>query len=383
MLSDWNRNIEESLDKYYAAHEALKKEIKDGPAYVAEVYETLQKIGYLRLEARALMLDVRNELLDQNNGVMDPAEYERELRLLTKKPYDLYDVPLVCDAEPEQIGERIRDFFEKTENEEDGADDLALSILPELEECVRNNFYRTSESGIVKPDFSRVAEASDGEIPAEEFIIGAEVYLMECMRFEECLDFDHRILELFACDNENAYLIMGDIGECLENLDRTEECDKWFAAWDEKYPDDPNRAAAYGMILMRRGDFDKAKEVIESALPDTNPLLMDYYLLYDRAAFLYEQLEEMEKAQFYTDLLVELDGDFEEEGDLTEEDLLKEVDEGNLTEEDLMEEEDEDLFPEESDGEDPSDDSADGPEDGEEEFAEILSDIYDDDDLDD
>ena len=95
MTSDWNRNIEESLDAFYAAHEVLKKEIKEGPAFVREIYETLQRMGYLRLEARALMLDVRNEILDQNSGVLDPEEYERELHLLTKKPYDLYDVPLV------------------------------------------------------------------------------------------------------------------------------------------------------------------------------------------------------------------------------------------------------------------------------------------------
>lgn len=139
MTSDWNRNIEESLDAFYAAHEVLKKEIKEGPAFVREIYETLQRMGYLRLEARALMLDVRNEILDQNSGVLDPEEYERELHLLTKKPYDLYDVPLVCDAELEQLGDRIRDFYEKTEEEEAGADELALEILPELEACVRNS----------------------------------------------------------------------------------------------------------------------------------------------------------------------------------------------------------------------------------------------------
>ena len=49
MISDWNRNIEESLDAFYAAHEVLKKEIKEGPAFVREIYETLQRMGYLRL----------------------------------------------------------------------------------------------------------------------------------------------------------------------------------------------------------------------------------------------------------------------------------------------------------------------------------------------
>lgn len=36
MTSDWNRNIEESLDAFYAAHEVLKKEIKEGSAFVRE-----------------------------------------------------------------------------------------------------------------------------------------------------------------------------------------------------------------------------------------------------------------------------------------------------------------------------------------------------------
>ena len=356
MTSDWNRNIEESLDAFYAAHEVLKKEIKEGPEFVREIYETLQRMGYLRLEARALMLDVRNEILDQNSGVLDPEEYERELHLLTKKPYDLYDVPLVCDAELEQLGDRIRDFYEKTEEEEAGAD-----------ACVRNSFYRLTGSGIEKPDFSRVAEASDSEISAEEFILEAGSLLMECMRFEECLDFDRRILELFACDNENAYLIMGDVGECLENLDRPEECDRWFAGLNERYPEDPNLAAAYGMILIKRDDLDKARKVIESALPESSPLLMDYYLLYDRAAFLYEQMNDMEKASFYADLLEEIDGNFEEEGDLTEEDLLAE--------------EEPDPFPEETDSqEDVPEEFSNEIDYDEEEFSEFLSDLYDEDD---
>ena len=366
MISDWNRNIEESLDAFYAAHEVLKKEIKEGPAFVGEIYDTLQRMGYLRLEARALMLDVRNEILDQNSGVLDPEEYERELRLLTKKPYDLYDVPLVCDAELEQLGERIRDFYEKTEEEEAGADDLVLEILPELEACVQNSFYRLTGSGIEKPDFSRVAEASDSEISAEEFVLEAGSLLMECMRFEECLDFDRRILELFACDNENAYLIMGDVGECLENLDRPEECDRWFAGLNERYPDDPNLAAAYGMILIKREDLEKARKVIESALPDSSPLLMDYYLLYDRAAFLYEQMNDMEKASFYADLLEEIDGNFEEEGDLTEEDLLAEEEPDPFPAETNSKEDDPEEFSDEIDYD-------------EEEFSELLSDLYDED----
>ena len=367
-MSDWYRNIEESLDSFYAAHEALKREIKEGPAYVGEVYGTLQRMGYLRLEARALMLDVRNEILDRNKGTLNQEQYEGELRLLAKKPYDLYDVPIVCDAEVEQLGERIRSFSEKAESEEAGADDLALSILPELETCVRDSFYRMAGSGeIEKPDFSKVTEASDGEIHAEEFVLEAGSLLMECMRFSECLDFDRRILDLFACDNENAYFIMGDVGECLENLDRADECDRWFAMLSGKYPDDPNLAAAYGMILMRRGDFAKAKEVIEDALPETNPILMEYYLLYDRAAFLYEEIDEPEKARFYAELLEEIDGAFEEEGDMTEEDLLSE-------EEFLSEEEEYDRQ------EDPSEESSGETEYDEEEFSEILSALYDEDD---
>ena len=215
-------------------------------------------------------------------------------------------------------------------------------------------------------DFSRVAEASDSEISAEEFVLEAGSLLMECMRFEECLDFDRRILELFACDNENAYLIMGDVGECLENLDRTEECDRWFAGLNERYPDDPNLAAAYGMILTRRDDLEKARKVIESALPESSPLLMDYYLLYDRAAFLYEQMNDMEKASFYADLLEEIDGNFEEEGDLTEEDLLAE--------------EEPDPFPEETNSkEDAPGEFSDEIDYDEEEFSEFLSDLYDED----
>ena len=108
MTSDWNRNIEESLDAFYAAHEVLKKEIKEGPAFVREIYETLQRMGYLRLEARALMLDVRNEILDQNSGVLDPEEYERERGQLTKRRDVRCELSVVCWAELVQLSDRRR-----------------------------------------------------------------------------------------------------------------------------------------------------------------------------------------------------------------------------------------------------------------------------------
>ena len=107
--------------------------------------------------------------------------------------------------------------------------------------------------------------------------------------------------------------------------------------------------------------------MIESALPESSPLLLDYYLLYDRAAFLYEQMNDMEKASFYADLLEEIDGNFEEEGDLTEEDLLAE--------------EEPDPFPEETNSkEDAPEDFSNEIDYDEEEFSEFLSDLYDEDD---
>ena len=157
-----------------------------------------------------------------------------------------------------------------------------------------------------------------------------------------------------------------DVGECLENLDRPEECDRWFAGLNERYPDDPNLAAAYGMILIKREDLEKARKVIESALPDSSPLLMDYYLLYDRAAFLYEQMNDMEKASFYADLLEEIDGNFEEEGDLTKEDLLAEEEPDPFPAETNSKEDDPEEFSDEIDYD-------------EEEFSELLSDLYDED----
>lgn len=125
-------------------------------------------------------------------------------------------------------------------------------------------------------------------------------------RYEAGIEFCKEVLDLFSWQQSEADPYKDDIGQALSDMGRKEESDAWYESWLEEEPDNGNCVNGYAFCHQMKGDLAGALAIVEAHLPTEKAADSKYHNLYMRAADLYKEVGDEQKANHYNELLKEI-----------------------------------------------------------------------------
>jgi tetratricopeptide (TPR) repeat protein len=312
---------EEEISKRRVADammEAVENQLEgQDPAFVTDIYYSIQRKGFNRKQARTLIASV---LIEEMYHILkgereyDEKKYEAALNKRNRTITNLTAVPDVTLKIEEQMKEAMVEIWDAiSDDDEEEAAIAFLAIWPVMKEYVVYNLYRDASTGIEKPDISDISEMTEYNMDFDSLLPEMGMILCNTHRYQQAIDFCKEVLELFSWERTNAYSFKDDIGQALADMGKTDESDAWYQTWLEAEPDNGNCINGYAFCHQIRGDIEGAIKIVESHLPESVIADIKYEDLYIRAADLYEQNGDKKKAEYFRKLLDEIQSSFSDD----------------------------------------------------------------------
>lgn len=298
-------------------HEVEQQVETANPAFVPDIYYTLQRKGCNRKQAyTVIVIQYAKEkyLAQRENRDFDEKLYESSLRTTNRTFTDPMDVRAI----PLEIEEELNAAFEDITNHEMDEDyeycaEKLLTVWPRTKEYIIHYLYRDTKTGIEKPELCDISELSDYNLTIDSFLPDMAMILGNAGRYEEEIAYCKDILDLFSWERFDPDEYKDDIGMALKNNGNHQAAVQWYEDWLVEEPDNGNCINAYAFMLQIEGDIDGALCLVEAHLPEGEPTAWKYNNLYLRAGELYDAIGDTDKANHYRDLekaCCETDSDF-------------------------------------------------------------------------
>ena len=287
----------------------VEKQIDDKePDFVEKAYVALQKKGYVRKLAKVkLGTALANEIFEVLK-YNKPHKEKRYRAFVEEAVREKFDEKSVIDLETGRehtIAKRLEEFEELVMDVEDpgAAADLFIQLWPVLKQFVDDNYTRETEDGLRRFSPQQIDKSTDYRMNLYNSIMDSDMAFLNAKRYGDGVRVLGEILDTFAWLPGEDSSLRGGIGECLERSGKKEEADSWFRSWFTESPKDPDCANYYGMILMDRGEMEKAGQLLQECMPEGLPAKDRYINLYTRAEEFYRSIGEKSKEKEFAALL--------------------------------------------------------------------------------
>ena len=287
----------------------VEHQIETGnPACVTDAYKALQKKGDYRKVAKVklanALITVLFEIMKEQKDYSD-SMYQEAIRKVMEKDFGNPSFAYRIETGKERkYGQILKEIDENIMflDEEEKAALMFMNLWPSLKEWVLDNFARETESGLEVLSPLNIDDLTDMRLPLFNVLEEIDQAFLNTNRYGECLRIFPDILETFSWKHGEDAPIKGAIGESYEMLGQQKKADAWFDKWYRESKDDPECTNYYVYILMMRKDLSRAREILESHLPDKPVADPDKASLYVRAADFYRDIGDKKKSSFYNKL---------------------------------------------------------------------------------
>jgi len=320
-MDKFNFKDEQDMSKREVAGtmmEAVEKQLEGhDPAFVTDVFYSIQKKGYNRKQARTVIASVLVEemyYMLKGEREYDEKKYEAALKQRNRTITNFTMIPDVTLEIEKYINEATMEIWDAiSKDDEEKAAALFLDIWSVMKEYVVHNLYRDTTTGIEKPDILDISEMTEYNMDFDSLISAMGMILSNTHRYQQVIDFSKEVLEMFSWERTKADTFKDDIGQALADMGKTDESDAWYQKWMEAEPDNGNCINGYAFCYQSRGNIEKAITIVESHLPEKEIADKKYENLYIRAADLYNQIGENKKAEHFIQLLEEIHSPFSDD----------------------------------------------------------------------
>ena len=277
------------------------------PAFVGKAYVSLQKKGYIKKLAKVKLAQALiRELFEimKYGSSYSEARYASFVEEAVLEDVDESSLADLVTGREHTIAELLYDFEEsvQTPGKEKRAADLFMEIWPMLKAFINDNYTRETEQGTEKYSLEEIDRRLGSGMELFNSVMDADMAFINSRRYEEGIEVLKEILDTFRWNPGEGASVRGSVGECLERLERKEEADKWFEDWFSSSPKDPDCANYYVLILMERGDMEKAERILLECVPEGLPADYKYVDLYYRAEEFYREKGDSEKEKKFASL---------------------------------------------------------------------------------
>lgn len=304
--------------------ETVENQLRDhDPAFVTDIFLSVQKKGYNRKQARTLIASVLTKEMYhivKERREYDEKKYESALKKRNRTLTCNTSIPNMTLPVEDEINECCNGIWVAvSEDDNEKAASLFLAGWPVMKEYVIHNLYRDTPSGVVKPDITDISVMTEYELDLDYLLPEMGMILCSAHRYQEAIDYCREVLELFQWESGDADSYKDDIGQALAGMGKNDESDAWYQAWLKEEPDNGSCISGYALCHQDRGDVEGALKIVEQNLPKEETADSDHLNLYTRAAELYHLAGDEQKADHYEKLLgqiasEEYDFDYYENG---------------------------------------------------------------------